>query len=61
MTPEIAAALVGPGMISLLVYPQLALALRPGAPPSTGEVEQVGHRPEVAISGQVERPVTLPG
>jgi hypothetical protein len=28
MTPEIAAALVGAGMISLLVYPQVAMGLR---------------------------------
>ena len=41
MTPEIAAALVGAGMISLLVYPQLAMALRPRL--MTGlEAESIG-------------------
>ena len=32
MTPQIAAALIGAGMISLLVYPQLALTLRRHVP-----------------------------
>ena len=44
MTPEIAAALVGAGMISLLVYPQIALALRPGVPsPLAEEGKRRGH------------------
>jgi Kef-type K+ transport system membrane component KefB len=37
MTPEIAAALVGAGMISMLVFPQVALSLRVPVPqPATG-------------------------
>jgi Kef-type K+ transport system membrane component KefB len=47
MAPELAAALVGAGMISLLVYPQLALTLRPGAPSlAEGKVEPNGKLPE---------------
>lgn len=41
MTPEIAAALVGAGMISLLVYPQLALALRSSAPVTGMETKPI--------------------
>lgn len=43
MAPEIAAALVGAGMISLLVYPQVALALRPGSPPPPRGAEGAAH------------------
>jgi Kef-type K+ transport system membrane component KefB len=42
MSPEIAAALVGAGMISLLVYPQIAVALRSHVPPAP---EVGAHRP----------------
>jgi Kef-type K+ transport system membrane component KefB len=40
MTPTIAAALVGAGMISLLVYPQVALALRAGVPMTEESAKQ---------------------
>jgi Kef-type K+ transport system membrane component KefB len=54
MTPEVAAALVGAGMISLLVYPQLALALRARA--TTVPARWEGHEGKPAEKA-IARPV----
>jgi hypothetical protein len=40
MSPTIAAALVGAGMISLLTFPQVALALRAGMPEGAAKKDE---------------------
>jgi Kef-type K+ transport system membrane component KefB len=55
MTPQIAAALVGAGMISLLVYPQLAMALRS----RVLRQQEVAIPPTTAASASGREPVVL--
>jgi Kef-type K+ transport system membrane component KefB len=56
MTPQIAAALVGAGMISLLVYPPLAMALRS----RVGRHQEEVVPPTPASAGASEKPYVAP-
>jgi Kef-type K+ transport system membrane component KefB len=60
MTPTIAAALVGAAMISILIYPQVALALRAGAPPEDAAKPEEVVTPTESIAPKEPVP-ELPG